>query len=422
MEFKTNAAPYVRSKRSTLQIMIALCIALAIVWVFGIIYSFKLDSTINPLAQQQLLQYTVKVMENGKEVEQTKYYGTTNYGLMSILNVLIAVIVSAGCDAIINLVKQLKKNKTVDGKELLKYVVHNYSYVSGLIFALTVPAYTNVYIIIIGSIFATIVCKNVFGGFGKNVFNPAAMARIFVALCFGAALGTPDVVKCAATYLAGAEEATTFAVDAVSGATLTTVYNNVSGWMETTTASGNTLLLNNVLFNGFTTVDLLTGNYLGALGETFTIVIFVLGIVLSVLKVINWRTPVFYLGTVALSALLIALFNGLNPGLYVLAHLSLGGLMFGAVFMLTDPVTGPTSNYGKCIAAIFAGFLTVLIRVKGGYPEGVVYSIAMANLLTPLIDTLLKGKTNSQYTGKIVGLSAGVLCSALILGLLGNIR
>lgn len=414
MAFRTNAAPYQRAKNSTLKIMLILFAALAVVWVFGIVYSFKLEGLVNEfvkLNNEAAEAYNTKwatQIANGKR-EAMAIYEAVSYGLKSILMVVVALATTAVCDVVTTLLKHKKNSKESLGKEIVNDLIHNYSWVTAIIFALTIPVYTSYFVIIVGSVFATVVVKNFFGGFGKNIFNPAIMARIFVGLCFGSQLMVPDVL------LAGANSTlveSTLGIDAITGATLTGAYNNAAGWLSTTQVGATTTIFGSI-FSNFTLVDMLTGNYVGALGETFTIVIFALGIILSVLKVINWRTPVFYLGTVALTSLVIALVLGLDsPLTYVLYHLSLGGVMFGAVFMLTDPVTGPTSSYGKSLAAVFAGLITVLIRIKGGYPEGVMFSIALVNFISPAIDYLTVGKTNSHLLRK-----ACVVCGTLLVSI-----
>lgn len=414
MAFRTNAAPYQRAKNSTLKIMLILFAALAVVWVFGIVYSFKLEGLVNEfvkLSNEAAEAYNTKwatQIANGKR-EAMVIYEAVGYGLKSILMVVVALATTAVCDVVTTLLKHKKNSKETLGKEIVNDLIHNYSWVTAIIFALTIPVYTPYFVIIVGSVFATVVVKNFFGGFGKNIFNPAIMARIFVGLCFGSQLMVPDVL------VAGANSTlveSTLGIDAITGATLTGAYNNAAGWLSTTQVGATTTIFGSI-FSNFTLVDMLTGNYVGALGETFTIVIFALGIILSVLKVINWRTPVFYLGTVALTSLVIALVLGLDsPLTYVLYHLSLGGVMFGAVFMLTDPVTGPTSSYGKSLAAVFAGLITVLIRIKGGYPEGVMFSIALVNFISPAIDYLTVGKTNSHLLRK-----ACVVCGTLLVSI-----
>ena len=417
MAFRTNAAPYQRAKISTLTIMLILFAALAVVWAFGIAYSFKLEGLVNefvnlhnPAAEAYNTKWATQIGKGSKEA--MVIYEAVNYGLRSILMVVIALATTAVCDVVTTLLKHKKNSKESLGKEIVNDLIHNYSWVTAIIFALTVPVYTSYYVIIVGSVFATAVVKNFFGGFGKNIFNPAIMARIFVGLCFGSQLMVPDVLVGASADALNVVENTHFGIDAITGATLTGAYNNAAGWLSTTQVGATTTIFGSIFAN-YTLVDMLTGNYLGALGETFTIVIFALGIILSVLKVINWRTPVFYLGTVALTSLVIALVLGLDsPLTYVLYHLSLGGVMFGAVFMLTDPVTGPTSTYGKTLAAVFAGLVTVLIRIKGGYPEGVMFSIALVNFISPAIDYLTVGKSNSNLLRK-----ACVVCGTLLVSI-----
>lgn len=409
MAFRTNAAPYQRAKNSTLKIMLILLAALLVVWVFGIVYSFQLQNAVNDFiglynpAADAFNQANADAI-TAETIEALKTFDTVNYGLKSILMVVVAVAVTAACDVITTILRHKKDSKESLGKEIVYDLVHNYSWISAVIFALCLPVYTPYYVIIIGSIFATVVVKNFFGGFGKNIFNPAIMARIFVGLCFGSLLAVPEVLTLAASGVEALPDVLGIGagagVDVATGATLTTAYNNTTGWLDTT-MNGKFDVIYGSIFANYGIKELLFGQYVGALGETFTVVIFALGIILSVLKVINWRTPVFYLGTVALTSLVIALVLGLDsPFSYVLYHLSLGGVMFGAVFMLTDPVTGPTSPFGKSLTGVIAGLLTVVIRVKGGYPEGVMFSIAICNLISPAIDYFTVGKSSSHLVRK----------------------
>ena len=364
MAFRTNAAPYQRARRSTLQIMIELSIALLLVWVAAVVYTF---------------------------------ISAPKYGVKSILMMVVALATTAACDVVNTLLRHKKDSKTSLKDEILHDLVHNYSYVTAIIFTLTLPVWASYYVVIIGSIFATVVCKLLFGGFGKNIFNPAIMARIFVGICFNLSAK-------------GLKIPTT---DSTSGATITTIINGKPmSWLSD-------LPLDNLSMS-----DLFLGNYFGSLGETFTILILVLGVVLAIRKVINWRTPVFYLGTVVLTSLVIALVCGFrNPLTYVGYSVALGGLAFGAVFMLTDPVTGPTSNFGKSLIAVVAGLLTVLIRVKGGYPEGVMYSIAFCNLLSPAVDYISAGKTSAKMPVKYAAVFGLVAISvALCSGLAWNVN
>lgn len=334
MAYIQSNAPYQRRKKSTLQIMIELGISLGIIWILAVVMSF--------------VKLGIK------------------YGLQSIFLMLTSLGTTLVCDVITTVLKN-KKDATL--KQKIPYdLVHNYSWITAMIFTLCCPVWTSYYVIIIGSIFATVIAKNVFGGFGKNIFNPAAAGRLFVLLTFDTS---------APAGIAG--------VDSSTGATLTGVIQSQTGWL------GSDALAN------FGVKDILFGTYFGAMGEVFSIALLVIGIVLAIREVINWRIPAFYLGTIAVSSILIALVLGFNnPGLYVLYHLCAGGAMFAAIFMFTDPVTTPTSPLGNCLIGIIGGLLTVLIRIATNNVEGVVYSIMLINTISPAIDHFITAKTNKN--------------------------
>ena len=334
MNYVQTTAPYLRRKKTTLQIMIDLAIGLGIIWVLAIVMSFL-------------------KLGNG-------------YGLNSIFLMLTSIGVTLVCDVITTVLKN-KKDKEL-GKKIVYDLIHNYSWITAMIFTLCCPVWTPYYVIIIGSIFATVIGKNVFGGFGKNIFNPAAAGRLFVLLCFS--IPTPEGIK---------------GIDATTGATITTAINSKLNWLGSNAIPG------------FGIKELLFGTYFGAMGEVFTLAMLLVGIFLVVREVINWRIPAFYLGTITLSALMISLVCGFNdPMLYVTYHLCAGGAMFAAIFMLTDPVTTPTSPLGNCLVGILAGVMTVLIRVGTNNPEGVVYSIMVVNTFSPMMDHFITKKTNKN--------------------------
>lgn len=146
-------------------------------------------------------------------------------------------------------------------------------------------------------------------------------------------------------------------------------------------------------------MGLALGTYPGAIGETFSIAIVLVGIYLAFRQVIDWRVPVTYLGGIFVLTAIVALLTGIEsyhgiPGFiwYPVLHLLTGGVIFGGVFMLTDPVTSPTSAGGRVIFALGAAVLTVLIRLKANLPEGCLYSILLMNLFTPMIENALDGK------------------------------
>ena len=407
MTYKTNPSPYLRGKLSTFKIMMILLISLLVVYVFAVIYSFKVEGLVNSF----VLEYNTKVLEFNKVnkddilanlVSAKEELSTVNYGLRSILMLLICLFTTCVCDVLTSILRYNKKSNITLLNKIKHDLIYNYSYISAIIFVLTLPVYTSYYALIIGSIFVVSI-KNMFGGFGKNIFNPALTGRVMLALFFAQSLKIPEVLTLSSV-----------GIDSVSGATLTTAYNNNLSWLKTSLTYGYKTYYNQI-FIDFSFKDILLGNYLGAMGETFTLLLLIIGIVLIALKVINWRTPVFYLLTIALTSLSIALIcNFDSPFSYVFYHLALGGVMFGAVFMLTDPVTGPTSAYGKILAAIFAGFITVLIRIKGAYPEGVAFSILLANFISPAIDHFVNKKNNSCIVKKSCILASLLLISVLI--------
>ncbi len=236
-------------------------------------------------------------------------------------------------------------------------------WVTALLFALTLPVGTPYYAVVVGSFSAILFGKLVFGGFGQNVFNPALVGRVIVHLSFGSQL-----------------TASLSPFDATSGAT------PLTQWASTSFLKAPELGLDKMLI----------GNYPGALGETFTALILVLGIFLIVRGVIDWRITASYLGTVILLAGIQALVCHLDLVTTVVGHLSLGGLALGAVFMATDPVTSPTAPQGKMLFGVGLGILTMLIRLFANFPEGVMFSILIMNMATPMIDILTMGKTNQK--------------------------
>lgn len=360
MKFIVQPPPFTRRQRSTTGIMYELSALLGLLWIAAIVYNF----TIAP-----------------------------SYGLKAILMVVVAVVTTLICDVLVGAISYRDKEKPF-GRYLFTRIKENYSLVTALIFALSLPIGTPYYVIIIGSLFATLIVKYAFGGFGANIFNPAVFGRIFVTFAFGSQLRA--FIGTVPGNIASLTDV---------GATVTTSFSSLGvKWISDSLAGLNV-----------TMGQLWLGNYSGAIGETFTGLILLLGLYMIVRRICNWRPIVAYLLTVTLTALVVALIAGLNPGTYILLHLAMGGLMYGAVFMITDPVTSPTSMFGKILIGVIAGFMTVLIRIQGGYPEGVTFAIAIANLVSPLIDRFATGMTNNNNLKKW-----SVILSVLLLSLVLN--
>ncbi|MCQ2436345.1 MAG: RnfABCDGE type electron transport complex subunit D [Clostridia bacterium] len=220
--------------------------------------------------------------------------------------------------------------------------------VTGLLLALNVPVSANIgntlWQIAIGSAFAIVIVKMMFGGIGHNFANPAITARIFMLISFGKTMSPW----------------TKAGTDILSGATPLTAETLPS------------------------LTDMLLGNYGGSMGETCTLALLIGGIYLIVKKIITWHTPVAYIGTVFVFTWVLSLCGyDINPVYQILA----GGLMLGSIFMATDYSTSPRTKWGKVVFGVGAGIITVIIRVFANLPEGVSYAILIMNILTPYIDS-----------------------------------
>lgn len=250
-------------------------------------------------------------------------------------------------------------------------IKNSFGWVTAIIITLMVPITMRPYAVVVSTAFAIIFGKMLFGGFGHNIFNPAAVGRAVIFASFTGAT-----------------------TDLVTSATPTTAIASTYGWLPSTADQLQAFL---DTYGGWG--SLILGTYPGAIGETFTVAIVLLGIYLVYRQIIDWRVPVVYLGTIFVMTFVVAILTGVNsyngvPGWlwYPFMHLLLGGVVFGGVFMLTDPVTSPTCAAGRTIFAMGAAILTVLIRLTANLPEGCLYSILLMNMFTPMIETAFDGK------------------------------
>ena len=217
---------------------------------------------------------------------------------------------------------------------------------TGLLLALNLPAEAPWWMCVLGSVFAILIVKQVFGGLGQNFMNPALGARCFLLISFTGRM-------------------TTFVYDGVTGATPLALLK----------ADESVNLM-----------DMLIGNEAGTIGETSVIAILIGALFLIAMGIIDLRIPGTYLASFVV---FIVLFGGHGLDLtYITAHLCGGGLMLGAWFMATDYVTSPITKTGQIVYGICLGVLTGLFRIFGGSAEGVSYAIIFSNLLVPLIEKM----------------------------------
>ena len=263
--------------------------------------------------------------------------------------------------------------------------------ISAVIFTLIMPPTATIYAVIIGSFVGIIFGKLVFGGLGSNIFNPAVVGMVFAKLCFGG------------QYLKNTEISTWYykMPDAVAGATPLGLINGG--------AYAN--------FGDYSLTNLLFGQIPGTLGEVYKLTIIAGLIYLLIRRSIDWRIPVSYLGTFSLLMLIAgasvwAQNSGVNPFIFMLYNLLSGGVLFGAVFMLTDPVTSPINSPSRVMYGIIAAVFTAFIRLFAALPEGVAFSILIVNMLAPFLDHY--EWSGSKYTvKKIIAISLLVIIPAL---------
>ena len=247
--------------------------------------------------------------------------------------------------------------------------------ITGLLLAMSMSPLLPPYMVAIGSMLAIIVAKQSMGGLGFNIFNPAHIGRAALMVSWPVAMTTWTSFQAAG-------------VDAVTSATPLNILK-LQGYDALVAAFGGQGAMYQSLFLG-------TRN--GSLGETSTVLLLLGGAYLIWRGYINWLVPTAMIATVAILTWIFGpagLFSG-DP----LFHIMAGGLMLGAFFMATDMVTIPMTCKGQLIFAVGAGAITVLIRLVGGYPEGVCYSLLLMNAVTPLIDRFTKPRIFGSGGGK----------------------
>ena len=242
--------------------------------------------------------------------------------------------------------------------------------VTGMLLGLNLSTNVELWQCVIGSVFAILVVKCLFGGIGKNIANPAITARVFMLLTF-ASVGAPVAVN--SLFDLGFLGAAVPAAELTSGATPLVALN-----AGVDAAKGAPSVL-----------QLLFGVHGGAIGETCGIALLIGFAYLVARKVIKWYVPASFVATVFVCYLV---FGGFDVT-FALQHVLAGGLLLGAIFMATDYVTTPTTNSGRVIFCIGAGLLTFAIRQFGSFPEGVSIAILTMNLLTPFISSWTRKKT-----------------------------
>ena len=284
--------------------------------------------------------------------------GVVIFGLRALLVLAITVASCVGFEALYNFL--LKKEQTVGDFSAA---------VTGLLLGLNLPANIPLWQCVIGSLFAIIVVKMLFGGVGRNIVNPALAGRAFM-MSWAVLMSTWVKVGFGNAPILGDTS-----LEALDGMTAATPMS---------------FMHQGVMPQGVSVMDMFLGNIGGCLGETSALLLLIGFAYLLIRKIVSLRIPVAFVGTVAVLTFLFP--QGNDRVAWMAYQLCGGGLMLGAMFMATDYVTSPVTHLGQVVYGIGCGLLTVIIRYFGGYPEGVSYAILIMNCCVVLLDRIGRPK------------------------------
>lgn len=263
----------------------------------------------------------------------------------------------------------------INKKNLKNYMQNSYSIFPGLFLALILPINCPISVLIIGCLVATILGKLVFGGFGNNIFNPALLGYLFIIIAYPMVFTTNNYLN-------------SYEIDTISHATPLTNASMVEGigtYDELIKPYGDL-------------TDFAIGLIPGSQGEVSAVLCLFALVYLTITGVIKWKIPLFYIGTVFVLTFIIS--QILDIGIYYpIFHLLSGGLMFGSIFMATDPVTSPVTSIGQILFGIFLGILTVILRFNG--IEGVAISILTMNMFVFILDKI-GSKSKFDFSKSII--------------------
>lgn len=313
-------------------------------------------------------------------------FAIVSFGMSAVTVLLASVLSMVGTEYVYYQIKDKLAGEKFTWKNK-SFTLSNYSAaVSGLIYGLTLPDDSPMWIVIICGILGILLAKLFFGGLGQNVFNPAAVARVLVVVNYATSV------------------AYTNHVDATAGATALSVTNGA-------------LAFDPVVLDTYPLWQLFTGVGIpGSLGEVSALLILVGALYLAFRTSFEVRIPIAYVGTVFVLASAVAIYKGLGIW-YPLYHIFSGAVMFGAVFMATDPITSPITKPGRVYFGFGLGVLTFVIRLFGAYPEGVVFSILIMNMFVPTFDYFKW--TNSKFSKRQYWIFAAVVVLTIVVVLVG---
>ncbi len=320
-------------------------------------------------------------------------YSAVSYGTQFGLQYAIRVVLMTVCAVVASLLTEAIYFKMIKSKNIWKDVCHSYGWITGMIIVLITKIDVSYYAIFVSTVIAIVFGKLVFGGFGQNIFNPAAFGAALIMNSFGSSVDA---------------KVTT---DVLSGATPLTSMST-QGW------ASNGTVLSSVISEFGGIGSMLIGNYATVIGGSCAILLILAGVYLIYRKAIDPRLSVTYFVTVFVISLITGLIHGSGIQ-FAIFNLLVGGVLFCGVFMITDPVTTPVSIPGKYLFAVCAGCLTLLIRWKASLPDGALFSILLMNMLTPAIDKACDGsqiKDAGKLKKNVLIISAIVVVITVLVG------
>ena len=361
-QFKVRKGNYIKSPDSTKKMMDYVLLALLPI----IVFSFYKNGIM------PLIKGTGNILELFKPL----------------LYVIIPALVSLFTEYLFYILKKEKKD--------VKFLIsESFAILPGIFLGLIIPINTPIWLLIVAAFIASF-SKMIFGGLGKNPLNPALVGGLFIIIFASSYICTQG------GYL------NSYEVDAISGATPLANLNALSyaGTYEEVVAPYGSLW------------SFFFGNIPGAIGETSAVLCIMAFVYLLSNKVIKWRIPVCYVLSVFIMSALIGFSN--NMGLwYPMFCILSGSVLFGAVFMVTDPVTSPITKHGQILGGIILGILTIAVRYLTNYPEGVLISILIFNILTIFINKLsIKFENSKLY--KILSFSTLIIIAAVLTIVISN--
>lgn len=374
MEIVVTKNTGVKATKSTRRIMVELCLALSVLFIAAFVQGLQIS---------------------------------TDYGMRMLMLLFASIFTAFAVDFIF-----AKVTKKQGMKETAVSALDSFPFISAMILTLSITAWTSVYAIVIGTMAGILIGKLLFGGFGYNIFNPAGIGRAVIVV----GVAVPTIANINALGGVGAG-------NLITGATIMgqTEWTAVGTSMPAFNAIDWSMIQD--LWLGFKSG---VANFkIGAMGETQTILILALGIVLAIRKILDWKVLASYLGTFAILVFIGYFMKNTGQGIdtalkFTLIQLSIGGLMFGAVFMATDPVTMPNHPTGRIVYGMGLAFFTILIRFGTSYPEGVIYAILIMNMLAPSISRLFKSSIAEKKDLQVVVITSTFVAISLISLLLMN--